>query len=167
MNKTITKRVAGGTSIAALVLLAAATNAGSIKMDDVANLGTDLESAVAIALAEQPGDVIEVELEIERQRSIWEVEIVDEANQIFEIEIDGVTGEIVETEREDDTSPVMTDVTNLNSVIEIVRTVEDGALVEIEFENEDEAPYWEVTAISENSKKTKYRINGITGEIQS
>jgi len=166
MNKTITKRVAGGTSIAALALVAVVTNASSIKMDDVANLGTDLESAVATALAEQPGDVIEVELEIERRRPIWEIEIVDEANQVFEIEIDGVTGNIVGTEREDDTAPVMTDITDLNSVIEVVRTVEDGALIEIELENEDGETYWEVTAIDESSKKSKYRVNSVTGEIK-
>jgi len=167
MNKTITKRVAAGTSIAALTLLAVVTNASSIKMDDVVNLGIDLELAVATALAEQPGDVIEVELEIERQRPIWEVEIVDKSNQVFEIEIDGITGEIVETERDNDTAPVMTNVAGLKSVIETVRTIEDGALIEIELENEDGTPYWKVTAISENSKKTKYRVNGTTGEIQS
>lgn len=166
MNKTITKRIAGGTSIAALLLLGTVTHAGSIKMDDVVSFGTDLESAVATALAEQPGDVIEVELEIEHKRSTWEIEIVDETNQVFEI--DGATGEIVETEREDDDSaPLMTDITGLNSVIEIVRTVENGALIEIELEDEDGVPYWEVTAISENSKNTRYRINGLTGEIQS
>lgn len=167
MNKTTTKRIAGGTSIAALVLLGTVAQAGSIKMDDVVNLGTDLESAVATALAEQPGDVIEVELEIERKRSTWEIEIVDETNQVFEIEIDGITGEIVETEREDDSAPVMTDVTGLSSVIDIVRSVENGALIEIELEDKDGVPYWEVTAVSENSKNTKYRINGLTGEIQS
>ena len=167
MNKSITKRVAGGTSVAALVLFGVLSHAGSIKLDKVENLGTDLESAVATALAAHPGDVIEVELEIQRKRSIWEVEIVDETNQVFEIEIDGMTGEIVETEREDDSAPLMTDITGLSSVIEIVRTVENGALIEIELEDEDGVPYWEVTTIGENSKNTKYRIHGLTGEIQS
>lgn len=60
------------------------------------------EQAVAIALAEIPGEVQEVELERENGMSVYEVEILSADGVETEIEIAADTGDILEIEREDE-----------------------------------------------------------------
>jgi len=60
-----------------------------------------LDKAVEIALATIPGVVKEAEFEIEDGKSVWEVEIVNAAKEVYELEIDANSGEILEQERDD------------------------------------------------------------------
>ena len=56
------------------------------------------EQAMAIALADVPGKVIEAELEHEDGKMIWEIELLNNENQFYEFEIDANDGRILEKE---------------------------------------------------------------------
>jgi uncharacterized membrane protein YkoI len=51
---------------------------------------------------QHPGRVIEVELDREGQRWIYELELVDPGGRVFEMEFDATTGELLHKEMEDD-----------------------------------------------------------------
>ncbi len=95
-----TKLIAGS-GLAALVVAGAL--AGTVSAQTAAEAtGLTAVQAIEIALAEVPGEVEEVELERENGARVYEIEIVTAENAEFEIEIDAVTGEIIEIEAEDD-----------------------------------------------------------------
>ncbi len=60
-----------------------------------------LESLLKMVRRDYPGRVIEVELEDEDGRYVYEMEIVDEAGSVWEIHLDADTGELLERERDD------------------------------------------------------------------
>ena len=72
---------------------------------DSANLiqeaSISIDQAVEIALADVPGKVIEAEIEHEDGAAVWEIEVIDSQNQMFEFEIDASSGDILEKELED------------------------------------------------------------------
>ena len=91
------KLIAGGTLAA---LFAASLGAGIVtaqtKINEAATV-TETQ-AIEIALAEVPGEVTETELEHERGKLIYEVEIAAADGQEMEVEIDAQTGEVLEVE---------------------------------------------------------------------
>jgi uncharacterized membrane protein YkoI len=60
-----------------------------------------LEKIIERARAEKPGDVLETEFDRKNGRYVYEVEIVDEAGQVWEIKLDASTGALIEIERDD------------------------------------------------------------------
>ena len=59
-----------------------------------------MESCMKAALAKHPGDVISLEAEIENGKPIYEFDIKGKDGKEWEVEVDAVTGKIVETEEE-------------------------------------------------------------------
>ena len=62
----------------------------------------NIDQAMAIALADVPGKVIEAEIEREDGTLVWEIEVLNNQNQVFEFEIDANDGRILEKEQDDD-----------------------------------------------------------------
>jgi len=60
-----------------------------------------LEQILIKAKARQPGRVIEVELENEDGRHVYEVVFLNEQGEVWEVYFDAVSGEFVKHERED------------------------------------------------------------------
>ena len=60
-----------------------------------------LESILKRVRVHHPGRILEVELEGEGGRYIYEVELLDDSGQVWELKMDAVTGEMLEQERED------------------------------------------------------------------
>lgn len=60
-----------------------------------------LEKIIERARAEKPGEVLETELDRKNGRYVYEVEIVDEAGQVWEIKLDAGTGALIKMERDD------------------------------------------------------------------
>ncbi|MGI9316489.1 MAG: PepSY domain-containing protein [bacterium] len=60
-----------------------------------------IDQAMEIALADVPGKVMEAEIDREDGVVVWEIEVVDNQNQIFEFEIDANSGNILEKELDD------------------------------------------------------------------
>ncbi|ROT99425.1 PepSY domain-containing protein [Histidinibacterium lentulum] len=61
-----------------------------------------LAQILAVAVAHVPGRIIEVELERDDGRWIYEVELLTRGGRLVEIEIDGATGRILEIEADDE-----------------------------------------------------------------
>lgn len=87
-------------AVTSTIVIASQKGDDSASLIQDASLGVD--QAMAIALADVPGNVIEAEIERENGKLIWEIEIVDQQNQVYELEIDANSGEILEKELEDD-----------------------------------------------------------------
>lgn len=60
-----------------------------------------LESVLQRVREIQPGRVIEIELEKEDGRYVYELEVVDERGVVWDIDIDARNGELIERERDD------------------------------------------------------------------
>ncbi|NOX92161.1 MAG: PepSY domain-containing protein [Gammaproteobacteria bacterium] len=60
-----------------------------------------LEQIIRAAKAEQPGRVIEVELENKDGRHVYEVELLDTRGDVWELYFDAATGKLIKRGRED------------------------------------------------------------------
>jgi uncharacterized membrane protein YkoI len=60
-----------------------------------------LEGLLSSIQKQQPGKILELELERKRGRYIYEIEILDEEGAVWEFKLDAVTGEILQRELED------------------------------------------------------------------
>ncbi|MCS3904578.1 putative membrane protein YkoI [Methylohalomonas lacus] len=60
-----------------------------------------LESILGRVRELQPGRVIEIELEDDDGRYIYEMEVVDDSGVVWDIDVDARTGELLERERDD------------------------------------------------------------------
>lgn len=59
-----------------------------------------LETILEQVLSQRPGRILEVELEGEDGRNVYEIELLDESGQVWELKLDAVTGEILDQEKE-------------------------------------------------------------------
>ncbi len=57
------------------------------------------QRAAEIAVQAVPGEIIEIELEIENGRLVYEIDILTSFG-VYEVEVDAYTGEIIEIERD-------------------------------------------------------------------
>lgn len=60
-----------------------------------------LETILRAAKTHKNGKVLETELERRKNRYIYEVEILDENSQVWEIKLDAKTGKLIKLERDD------------------------------------------------------------------
>lgn len=60
-----------------------------------------LEKITKLAKAIKPGEVIETELELKKGIHVYEIEILDNHSQVWEIKLDAKTGKLIKLERED------------------------------------------------------------------
>lgn len=60
-----------------------------------------LEKILAAAKKIKPGDVLESELEHERGKYIYELELLDSTGQVWELKLDAKTGQLIKLEVED------------------------------------------------------------------
>ena len=165
MNKKTTQAAIGGTGIIALALLAAAAQAKSVGYSEVTGLNIGMQAAAVAAQQGVTGEVIEVELELGNDQSIWEIDIVSEANQVMTVKVDGHTGQILETETDDDAAPSFDNAVSLNKAIDVIKAIEAGALIEAELENEHGELVWEIETVNEDNTESEFRVHALTGEI--
>jgi len=60
-----------------------------------------LEQILKNIREEQPGRLLEVKLEEEKDTLIYEVELLDNEGRVWELKLDAVTGELLKRERDD------------------------------------------------------------------
>ena len=104
--KTATKAITAGIVGLAIAGTSLVTLSGQGKHEEldhalVSQASVTMEQAKAIALAEVSGSVIEVEIEHEDDVLVWEVEVLNAANETYEFEIDANDGRIVKKELDD------------------------------------------------------------------
>ncbi len=165
MNRTTGRTITAGTGIASLALLVAMAQADSLNKMQFQNLGLGIDDATAIALTSVAGDIIEAELEIERNRPVWEIDIVDESNGVISLEIDGESGDILSSERSDDTAPAMADQIKIDRAIELVRAMENGDITAMEIDETNGDMVWEVEAVLADGTASTFRVDAQTGEL--
>ena len=91
------------------ILMLAATAVPAVADDDHVNARKlresgeimPLEKIIERARAEKPGEVLETELDRKNGGYVYEVEIVDDAGQVWEIKLDAKTGKLIKLERDD------------------------------------------------------------------
>jgi uncharacterized membrane protein YkoI len=60
-----------------------------------------LDQVLSVIRDRVPGEIVEIELEREQNRWIYEVEIIDEAGRMRDVLVDAKNAEIIGTENED------------------------------------------------------------------
>lgn len=60
-----------------------------------------LEQVITAAMAIKSGQILETELEEDDGRLVYELEILDDSGQVWEMEFDAATAELIELENED------------------------------------------------------------------
>lgn len=60
-----------------------------------------LEQIIQSAMAIKSGQILETELDDEDGRYLYELDILDQHGQVWELELDASTGELIELENED------------------------------------------------------------------
>ena len=60
-----------------------------------------LERVLEHARRHRSGDVLEVELDEEHGRHVYEILLLDDRGRVWELELDAATGELIELEAED------------------------------------------------------------------
>lgn len=60
-----------------------------------------LEQIIDLAVSVKQGQILETDLEHDDGRYVYELEILDSRGQVWEIELDAQTGELIELENED------------------------------------------------------------------
>ena len=69
---------------------------------DMASVVLNMQDAITIELDRVAGEVVEVELESEDDKVVWEIEVMGENDQVSEVSVDANTGVIIEVEVDDD-----------------------------------------------------------------
>jgi uncharacterized membrane protein YkoI len=60
-----------------------------------------LETVVESALRQHNGRILEAELEERHDRYVYEIEVLDKAGRVWEMWIDAVSGQVLDSQRED------------------------------------------------------------------
>jgi uncharacterized membrane protein YkoI len=126
-----------------------------------------LEAIAERARSEQPGRIIEIELETKRDGHIYEVEIVDASGRVHELKYDAGTGELVKSETKDKVKEVADDILPLEVVANRALQVQAGRIAEIELENKRDRPIYEVKIVDEAGRTHKLELDARTGELLS
>lgn len=106
MPKITSAWALAGTSVALAVALAG----GFAQADDRVRQGEvrelreagkilPMEEILGRVRSAQPGQIVEIELDREQGRYVYEVKLIDDADAIHKIELDASTGEIVQRRR--------------------------------------------------------------------
>ncbi len=113
----------------------------------------DLATAAAAALKAQPGHIVSMELEASEDRDyvVYEFDIVSRKG-MFEVEVHGATGEVLESEAEDDEDEELAAYRRVlrhseKSLVELVASAQQlvhGRAIEAEFGIEDGQPVCEM-----------------------
>lgn len=97
--KHINKIVAAliiGSGLAGTAYLVQARDAGYNDAEAVTQATVDITNALQIARQHVPGTVVGAEFEQEDGKMLWEVEVLAEDHQVFDLEIDAMTGELLD-----------------------------------------------------------------------
>lgn len=170
MTTLKTQKTLAGAGIVGLAALMAVAHADDLTSEKLKNLNMNLQDSAVVALANQPGQLIEAELGYEgkqgdSERLIWEFEIVNDSRRLVLVEIDDQTGTLLKTEIDDETVPNLSEVTGFSSVVNQVRAIDSGTLIKIELEDDDGELIWEIKTMNNQNLTTKHRINALNGDL--
>lgn len=125
----------------------------------------DALRAVEIALDAEAGTVVDLELDENDSRIIWEVGILTSGGQGLELDIDRNSGEVVKQEDYDLSSEQRTAPEVLiNEAIGIALDAVSGSVTSAELDSEDGRVVWEMN-VNDGSAEWDLEIDAATGEV--
>ena len=127
-----------------------------------------LDDAINVALQEMPGKVFEAELEADHSVAVWEIELLNSNNEVYEYEINANTGAILETEKEDKSKKAglfQAETLSLDKASKVALADMPGKVIEAELEKDDDETVWEIELVNANNEIYEYEINANTGAI--
>ncbi len=95
----------------------------------------------------------------------WPATEATPRNPIVVVEVDGQSGQVLSTEKDDDTALNHAEALSLAKAIDVVTAVENGALIEAELEQERGELVWEIESLGPDNQENEYRVHAETGEI--
>jgi uncharacterized membrane protein YkoI len=129
-----------------------------------------LEACMKAALARQPGDVVKVELKVEKGTPMYEFDIVGKDGRAWDIECDATSGKIVEVEREVRSAEDPAFKAKMKFSEAEARAVAlsayPGEVREVEFEiEEDGSATYEFDIVTRDGKEMKVEVDAASGKI--
>ncbi|HQS38142.1 MAG: hypothetical protein B7Y16_00735 [Methylotenera sp. 24-45-7] len=98
------KKLTGGLllclTLASLSSLSLAKDKAALNISNHDQHNTMMQQCIATALQRHPGAVIEVELENEDGKSIFDVDVLGKDGKVWEVECDAASGEVLEDKEE-------------------------------------------------------------------
>jgi 3-phytase len=125
---------------------------------------SDLGVAVAAALAEVPGVVVEAELDEEDDALAWDVEVVQEDGTRIELTIDAGDGAVLRTEADDDGVPAGIDGTPFSTAVAAALESVPGQVVEAELDD-DRPMTWNVEIVGDGGGATEVLVDVADGRV--
>jgi 3-phytase len=129
-------------------------------------IGTDLDAAVAAALAEHPGVVVEAGLDDDETPPSWDVEVVAEDGTRTEVTIDAADGAVLRTELDDDDVPPGFERTSLEDAVTAALGSVPGEVVEAELDD-DRPSGWSVEILARNGGLMEVFVSTADGTVLS
>ena len=136
--------------------------------DEGVRAGITIDVALQNALAAVGGFPMHAETEKEGSKVHWCVVIVTPQNKVFEVELDGANGNVLESEEEDDEGPAMTAPISMSQAVTTAVATKPGYVTEAELENEDNRLTWGVEVIAQSDGKLwEVEMDANTGAVLS
>lgn len=170
MNITKTRATVGATAIAALIAVTTVAHARNANYTELQGANTDIGTAIALATAAAPGQVMEAELEVEDGQLVWEIKVLGEDMTRTKLELDGNTGEILEQKskqkkRKRKAGRDSVEVIGIEQALEIASAETDGLVIEAELERKRGKAVWEIETVGSDNDKREIHIDATTGEL--
>jgi uncharacterized membrane protein YkoI len=136
--------------------------------DEGVRAGITIDVALQNALGSVSGFAKHAETEKEGSKVHWCVVIVTPENKVFEVEMDGANGNVLESEEEDDEGPAMTAPVGMAQAVARAVATKPGYVTEAELENEDNRLTWGVEVIATaDGKLWEVEMDANTGTVLS
>lgn len=137
---------------------------------DMPETKVSMETCLSAVLAEVPGKVSVLKLEVEGGRPLYEFKIRTEDRATWELECDAMTGEIVDKSRTADRND--REFKAAAKIIErdarrIALERHPGKISASELEIADGRPLYEVEITTADGRELEVRVDAVTGEIVS
>lgn len=129
-----------------------------------------IDQCVPAALAQQPGEALQVVLKREGGQPVWEIEIEGQDGRLYDIECSGADGRIVETERRfrSGSEPGFQELARVSEA-EAQKTAlakYPGTVERVEYELEaDGAPVYEFDIQMAGGQDMRVEVNAVTGAL--
>jgi uncharacterized membrane protein YkoI len=126
---------------------------------------TDLEAAMAAALEEHPGVVVEAGFDDDDEATpTWDVEIVTDDGSRTEVTVDAGDGHVLHSERDDDGAPAGFDRTSLEDAVAAALESVPGEVVEAELD-EDRPSEWTVEILARSGGLMEVLVSVTDGTV--
>lgn len=131
--------------------------------------GDGLEACVSAGLAAHPGKAVSVRYEVEDGKRQYEIDIMGNDGNLWEVECDAKTGKILESEREvaeDAAEFVSKAKVRLDAAMKTALDKYPGTIMKIEYEIEDGGKVaYEFDIKTADGKLVEVEVDAVTGKL--